>query len=537
MTAYLTRRLLSGIFLVLLLTFLTYAVYFTIPVDPALVILTGQGVERPTAEQVAFVREQYALDRPMVVQWADFLWGVVREFDFGRAFFGDRAVGDALVESVPITAAVVGGGGLLLLLLAVPLAVASAVRARTTVDRLILAGAVVGIAVHPFVLALGLREAFAAHLPLSPGGGYCPLRRGFDDECGGVLDWAHHLWLPWLTFALLFLPVYTRIIRGRLLETLGEPYIAAARAKGASELRVVRAHALRNAMLPVLPMLAMDAGTAVTAAIYIETIYGMPGVGRLAVTALTASGGYDLPVIVAVVFTVAVAVVLLSLLADLAIAGLDPRIQSTSAGTLPLPLALARLGAAVRGHVPADGRTALKAAVAAAAILLLAAHVAREAWEEVPAPDVGANVQTLRLEWNEERPVDGGGRMTFRVRTVEVGSKGWRVSAAFRNETRQELHITKGLGYAVASSFGLVHTKEPLPGLEAIEAIHADPPLPQVVAPGAEWIGQFSGLGLPPAGATVYISFGQFAAADPNFTPFNWLAGCLQFREDRMRKC
>jgi peptide/nickel transport system permease protein len=536
-TAYLTRRLLSGAFLVVLLTFLTYAVYFTIPVDPAIVILTGQGVERPTAEQVAFVREQYGLDRPMVVQWADFLWDAVRELDFGRAFFGDIAVGDALLEAVPITAALAGGGALLLLLLAVPLAMVSAVRARTAVDRAILAVAVIGIAVHPFVLALGLREMFAAKLPLSPGGTYCPLRPGLEDECGGVLDWAHHLWLPWLTFALLFLPVYTRIVRGRLLETLGEPYIAAVRAKGASEVRVVRAHALRNAMLPVLPMLAMDAGTAVTAAIYIETIYGMPGLGRLAVTALSASGGYDLPIIVAVVFTVAVAVVLLSLLADLAIAALDPRIQATSSGTLPLPLALARLGAAIRRGVPADGRTALKAAIVAAAVLLLGAHVAREASEKVPAPELGANVQTLRLGWNEERPVDGGGRMTFQVRSIQLGSKGWRVRASFRNETPIELHVTKGLGFAIASSFGLVHTREPLPGLDSIPAIHSNPPLPARVAPGASWSGVFSGLGAPPAGATVYVSFGQFAAEDPNFTPFNRLAGCLQFRANRLRPC
>jgi hypothetical protein len=263
----------------------------------------------------------------------------------------------------------------------------------------------------------------------------------------------------------------------------------------------------------------------------------MPGLGRLAVTALGASGGYDLPIIAAVVFTVAVAVVLLSLLADLGIAALDPRIQATSAGTLPLPLALARLGAAVRGHVPADGRTALKVAIAAAAVLLVGAHVARKASEEVPAPELGANVQTLRLDWNEERPVDGGGRMTFQVRAIELGSEGWRVRASFRNETRQELHVTKGQGFSIASGFGLVHTKEPLPGLEVINAIHADPPLPARVAPDEAWTGTFSGLGVPPANATVYVTFGQFAAADPNFTPFNWLAGCLRFRANRLRPC
>jgi peptide/nickel transport system permease protein len=137
--------------------------------------------------------------------------------------------------------------------------------------------------------------------------------------------------VPWLVFALLFVPLYLRMIRTRLIDTLGERYITTARAKGASERRVVISHALRNAIGPLLPMVALDAGTAIMAAIYIETIFGLPGLGYLAVQGLSGDFftiHYDLPFIVAIVFTIGLFVVALSTVADIANAWLDPRVRA-----------------------------------------------------------------------------------------------------------------------------------------------------------------------------------------------------------------
>jgi peptide/nickel transport system permease protein len=136
--------------------------------------------------------------------------------------------------------------------------------------------------------------------------------------------------VPWLVFALLFVPIYLRMIRHRLLGTLSEQYVTTARAKGATERQVVVRHALRNAMGPLLPMIALDAGTAITAAIYVETIFGLPGLGHLAVVGLTGDVGqihYDLPFLLSLVLTIGVFVVVLTTLADIASAWLDPRIR------------------------------------------------------------------------------------------------------------------------------------------------------------------------------------------------------------------
>src|SRR5205085_8081452 len=169
-----------------------------------------------------------------------------------------------------------------------------------------------------------------SHSPLGP-------------ACGGPVEWAKHLFIPWCVFALFFLPLYMRMLRVRLLETFSEPWISTARAKGASERRVVLGHALRNAIGPVLPMIAIDAGTAITAAIYVETVFGLNGLGTLAVTAFSGqAGGYDLPLTAGIVTIVGVFVVLLNIGADVAGAWVDPRTRERATrGLIPLPAAVA----------------------------------------------------------------------------------------------------------------------------------------------------------------------------------------------------
>ena len=134
----------------------------------------------------------------------------------------------------------------------------------------------------------------------------------------------YHLVLPWITFALLYAALYTRMIRASVLETMNEDYVRTARAKGAPESRVLRSHILRNAMLPVVTMLGMDIGIALGGAVFTETVYSLPGLGRTAVQALF---NYDTPTVQGVIVFATTAIIVLNLIVDLLYAWIDPRIR------------------------------------------------------------------------------------------------------------------------------------------------------------------------------------------------------------------
>src|SRR5437763_1777860 len=188
------------------------------------------------------------------------------------------------------------------------------------------------------------RHKLGADKPL-PGRGYCNLHGTpqiaygtpgtvTTQTCGGVRDWALHLLLPWVTFALFFIALYSRVIRSRMMDVLGEPFIRTARAKGAPEWRVVRKHALPNALLPIVTMTAMDIGTALGVAAYVETVFHLPGLGARIVTSI-ASGLFDVPVVIGIVFFTAVIILALNLVVDLLYAVLDPRVASGRAALGP----------------------------------------------------------------------------------------------------------------------------------------------------------------------------------------------------------
>jgi peptide/nickel transport system permease protein len=352
MAVLIVRRVLSGAAMLALLAFVTYFVANEIPQNKACLVIIC--TETTTRAEMHAALHHAGIDRPLVVQYGHFVWGVVRHGSLGNTWSG-YPVFPTIKAALPPTLSLVGGGMLLLLLLAVPLAALAALRPRSPTDRGVLTFSLLGLAVHPFVLGILLREGFARGLgaprysycpltshavPLSPGGIYY-VGRSAPKACGGIYDWATHLAVPWFVFALFFAPLYIRMIRARLVETLGERYVVTARAKGAGERRVVLRHALRNVAGPLLPMVALDAGTALTAAIYIETVFGIHGLGHLSVDTLSGNafgGRYDLPFLNAIVFTIGLFVVLLSVAADVASAWLDPRVRErTGTGLIRLP--------------------------------------------------------------------------------------------------------------------------------------------------------------------------------------------------------
>jgi len=325
-------RVVAGIVLTLLLTLLTYVVFFRIPVDPVSYILN-----EPTPEQRAELRQQLGLDEPLLNQWGRFAWRLGTEGDLGTSLLGGAPVNSILRGSLPATVSLVLGGFVLTLLLAFPLGMLSALRAGSLLDRGIFGFTVIAMVLHPFLVGLVLRSG-AERLEIAPGGGYCPLRgqtqefgpSGATGFCGGLADWSHHMALPWLTFALFFLPLYTRMVRARFLDDLDQLYVRTARAKGASERRVLLGHVSRNALGPLTAMIAVDVATVVTAAIYIETIFGLPGIGRLVASNLTGARGYDLHVLVGVVVLVTIAITAANLFSDLTLRRLDPRVRAAS---------------------------------------------------------------------------------------------------------------------------------------------------------------------------------------------------------------
>jgi peptide/nickel transport system permease protein len=361
MGLFVLRRLISSVLVLVTLTFITYAAVNEIPKNRACHIMVCLQSTTKAEKQAAL--HQAGLDQSIVSQYADFVWSVVRHGSLGLAANGQK-LNPTIEAAIPPTASLVLGGMGLMFLLTVPLAAYAASFPRSPADRGVLSFSLIGIAVHPFVLGIGLHQA-GVFLGL-PKGRYCPLTHhaipkqilapgeGFVSgpgvpvvhACGGPADWAAHMVVPWVVFALFFMPLYLRMIRTRLLATLGEQYIITARAKGATERRVVIRHALRNAFGPLLPMIALDAGTALTAAIYIETVFGLPGLGQLAVVGLSGEffqGVYDVHYITAIVFTVGLFVVALSIAADVASAWLDPRVRARNQrGLISLPRVLRR---------------------------------------------------------------------------------------------------------------------------------------------------------------------------------------------------
>jgi peptide/nickel transport system permease protein len=252
---------------------------------------------------------------------------------------GGQPVAGEVLRAAGVTGSIVLGGAVLLLLLSVPLGLLSASRPRSVLDRTAVAVGIVGISTHPLVVGLLLKLFAGQRWHLAPDSGYCDFfpRAAPTDvydaaaECSGPGGWASHLALPWLTFALFFVALYSRMVRARMLEVLEEPYIRTARAKGATERRIMGKHALPNAVLPIVTMLAMDIGTAVGIAVYIEAVYRLPGLGLETVRALGGAGA-DLPVLIGIVLVTGTIIILLNLLVDVVSVVLDPTITRRPRG-------------------------------------------------------------------------------------------------------------------------------------------------------------------------------------------------------------
>ena len=350
--AVFARRALAAIGVLLGMITLTFVIFWSVPNEPAAFIYpTAQHLSN---DMVRHGNHMLGTDRPKLTQYVDYLSHIARG-DLGTSWTGATVdpdqklvappIGPRLFAATRLTGSIFLGGMLLTLLFAIPLGALAGRFQGTFLDRTISLVTLIGICTHPMVVGLLLRTVFGNRLHWLPPVGYCTFSSasqgssvvvpdpGFDANlpCSGPVAWAEHLILPWVTFALLFLALYTRLIRATVSDAMHEDYVRTARAKGAGETRVLGRHALPNAALPVLTLIGVEVGTALGIAVYIESAFGMPGLGRLSVSVLVGTVGLDLPLILAVVTTVTAIVVVGNLVVDTLYAILDPRVQPASA--------------------------------------------------------------------------------------------------------------------------------------------------------------------------------------------------------------
>jgi peptide/nickel transport system permease protein len=327
---YLVRRILWAFVLFIAVTVVSYIIFFLVPAEPARLVA---GPQAPP-EQVERARKFLHLDEPVWQQYLRFLGSLspvgfegakpeLKTPSLGRSFATRQEVNHIVKAAAPVTISLVIGGAILWMLIALPIGILSALRPRSLLDRGAMVFVLVGISAHPVWIGLLLSYFIGYRLGLTPLGGYCDLVNP-STECGGPVEWAHAMILPWITFAILFAALYVRMIRANVLEAMNEDYVRTARAKGASEAIVMRSHVLRNAMLPVVTMLGMDIGLAMGGAIFTESVFGLPGIGRTAVQALE---GFDLPTVQGIVVFATVAIIVFNLAVDLLYAVIDPRIR------------------------------------------------------------------------------------------------------------------------------------------------------------------------------------------------------------------
>jgi peptide/nickel transport system permease protein len=318
---YLARRLLWAMVLFVAVTMVTYVIFFIVPANPAR-LACGQ---RATQDCIDRAAAYLGTDRPIYVQYGRFLERLVVHQDLGRSFTNRQSVNHVIASAAPVTASLLFGGMVFWLMLAIPIGIMSALRPRSLLDRFAMLFVLIGISAHPVWIGLIFAYFIGFKAGLTPITGYCDLWNP-TGECGGPVQWAYHLVLPWATFAILYAATYVRFIRANVMETMNEDYVRTARAKGAGEARVMRSHVLRNALLPIVTILGLDLGLGLGGAVFTETVYGLPGLGK---TAIQAIDNFDLPTVQGVVVFGTCAIIFFNLVVDTVYAWVDPRIRLT----------------------------------------------------------------------------------------------------------------------------------------------------------------------------------------------------------------
>jgi peptide/nickel transport system permease protein len=329
--AYLIRRLINTIITLLVVTAVTFGIFFGVPkltgTDPAF-LYTGKTSD---AASVEGIRVKMGLNDPVIVQYGKFLKGLVVGRDYangpdvqhcaapclGYSFKTDQEVTPLLLSDVPVTLSLALGAAVLWLVFGVSIGVLSALRRGTFVDRAAMTVALAGVSLPIYFTGLLASAIFVYWLGWLPQGQYVPFTEN-------PAEWFTNLLLPWITLAFLFAATYARLTRANMLETLGEDYVRTARAKGLRERTVIGKHALRSGLTPIVTIFGLDLGALLGGAILTEAVFNLRGLGYQALTAIRNN---DLPIILGVTLIAASFIVIANLVVDLVYGFIDPRVR------------------------------------------------------------------------------------------------------------------------------------------------------------------------------------------------------------------
>jgi peptide/nickel transport system permease protein len=312
--------LLWVIVLLFLVSLLTFVIFYLFPsADPAQL----RAGRQPSPALVASIRHNLGLDKPWYVQYFRYMKALVLHFNFGYSYTNDVSVRQQIFSRLPATISLALGAAVVWLTIGIAVGTLSAVRRRSFFDRAAMGTALVAISAPVYWLGLLMLFLFAndiGKVHIFPGAGsYVPLSQN-------PLKWFTSLLLPWFVLAASFSAIYARLLRANLIEVMSEDYIRTARAKGLPERRVILRHGIRSAITPIVTAAGLDIGILLGGVILTETVFNIPGIGRLAYDSIINS---DLPMIQGTVLVGAFFIVIANLIVDIAYAFIDPRVRYT----------------------------------------------------------------------------------------------------------------------------------------------------------------------------------------------------------------
>jgi peptide/nickel transport system permease protein len=310
---FVARRLVAMVAVLFAISVITFAIFNVIPNGDPAYRLAGKS---PTPQVLAQIRQAWGFDKPIPVQYLKTMQKVFTGDLI--SYTNDLDVDDQIIQGFPRTLSLAVGAGVIWMLFAIALGLFTAMKAGRVADRMVTALALIGVSMPVFWVGAIMTYYLGFKAGLFPNGGYVPISED-------PIQWAYHLIMPWTAPSLLFIGVYSRVLRSNLLDAMSEDYVRTARAKGISERRILVRHVLRNSLIPIVTLFGLDFGAVIGGgAILTEKVFDLQGIGQYAADSIAQ---LDVPPVLAVTMFGAFFIVLLNTLVDILYAALDPRIR------------------------------------------------------------------------------------------------------------------------------------------------------------------------------------------------------------------
>jgi peptide/nickel transport system permease protein len=318
MTRYIIRRLLWGVVLLIVVSALTFVFFRVLPTaDPAK--LRAGRLQNPKI--IAAIRHDLGLDKSLITQFWLYMKSIFLHFNLGYSYYSNAPVKELIMNRLPATISLTVGAAIVWILAGIPVGIVSAIKQRSPLDRASMGTALLFVSAPVYWLGLISLYLLASDI------GKVHVFPGANSYVGVTYDpvkWFTSLIMPWLVLAATFAAIYARVLRGSLIEVMDEDYIRTARAKGLRERRVIWRHGVRAAINPIATLLALDIGVLLGGAVLTETVFDIPGIGRLNYDAITHS---DFPIVQGTVLLAALFIVVANIVVDIIYAYLDPRVR------------------------------------------------------------------------------------------------------------------------------------------------------------------------------------------------------------------